>query len=137
MKKLSLLLVFALTTLVACKKDKVETNTDLLIGKWTVNSVTFVTYRNNVEIERNEESKPGMFWDFRDNGTATVNFEGSDDLETNWIASENMLKFSVKENQLDFQINSLTKNNMLVIYNLVDVENGVTYRSSTEFRLTK
>jgi len=137
MRKLILLLIFAFTTLVACKKDKAETNTNRLIGKWKVNSVTYVTYQNGTEMERKEESKPNQFWDFRDNGTATVNFEGSDDLDVNWISTENTLQFTVKEDKLEFQINTLTPNNMLAIYNLVDVENGVTYRSSIEFRLTK
>lgn len=137
MKKLTLLFLIAISTLVACKKDNAERNTDRLIGKWSVESVAYVRYENGVEKEREQYSDLPMKWDFRNNGTATVNLD-SEDEEVTWIATENTLQITRGNAKIDFQINSLTKNYMHVIFeDDTEVRNGITYRETVEFKLRK
>lgn len=138
MKKTTLLLIFALTTLFACKKDDAERNSERLIGRWKVESVTYVAYENGVEKERNQYSDLPLIWDFRDNGTATVNFD-SEDQQVSWNATANVLQIGLREDtKVDFQINTLSKDYMHVVFeDDVDVIDGITYKQTIEFKLRK
>ena len=137
MKKLTLLFICAISTLVACKKHDAERNIDRLIGRWSVESVAYVQYENGVEKEREKFSDLSMAWEFRNNSTATVNFD-SGDQEVTWVATKNTLQITSGEAKIDFQISSLTKNYMHVIFeNHTETRNGIVYKETIEFKLRK
>ena len=138
MKKITLLFLFVFTILSGCKKDGAERNSDRLIGKWNVESVAYIRYENGKETEREQYSNVTLAWDFRNDGTAAVNFEGGEEQVT-WIATDDQIQFKREDGeQLDFKINSLTKNSMNVVFEQrMEVENGITYRSTVQFILRK
>jgi len=138
MKKITLLLLFVFTILFGCKKDDAERNSDRLIGRWNVESVAYIRYENGKETEREQYSNVTLAWDFRDDGTATVNFEGGEEQVT-WTATDDEIQFKREDDQqLNFKINSLTKNSMDVVFEeSVKVEDGITYRNTAQFILRK
>jgi len=138
MKKLTLLLLIAVSTLTACKKDEAERNTDRLIGRWTVESLAYIEYINDQEKERDQYSNLGLIWEFRKDGTATVNTDG-EDVEVTWTATDKNLQLGVADgSKLDFAIISLSKNNLhLSIENDLEVRNGITYKEIVELKLRK
>ncbi len=137
-KKIILLLLSVLTIFSACKKDDAERNSDRLIGRWNVETVAYIEYENGKETERNQYSNLDIFWDFRNDGTATVDFEGGDE-QVRWNATDNMIQFIREEgDQLDFRINSLTKNYLHVVYeDRVRVIDGINVKQTIEFTLRK
>ena len=137
-KKIILLLLSVLTIFSACKKDDAGRNSDRLIGRWKVETVAYVEYQNEKETERNQYSNLDISWEFRNDGTATVNFDGSNE-QVRWAATENMIQFN-RENDdpLDFRINSLTKNYLHVVYeDRVRVIDGINVKQTIEFTLRK
>lgn len=138
MKKLTLLLLIAVSTLTACKKDEAERNTDRLIGRWTVESLAYIEYINDQEKERDQYSNLGLIWEFRKDGTATVNTDG-EDVEVTWTATDKNLQLGIADgSKLDFAIISLSKNNLhLSIENDLEVRNGITYKEIVELKLRK
>lgn len=138
MKKLTLLLLIAVSTLTACKKDEAERNADRLIGRWTVESLAYIEYINDQEKERDQYSNLGLIWEFRKDGTATVNTDG-EDVEVTWTATDKNLQLGVADgSKLDFAIISLSKNNLhLSIENDLEVRNGITYKEIVELKLRK
>ncbi|SOD12548.1 lipocalin family protein [Pedobacter xixiisoli] len=139
MKKATLLLLLAITSILsACKKDEAERNSDRLIGRWKVESVAYIEFQNNKETQREQYSNLELAWEFRNDGTATVNFD-SDEEVVGWTATNDMLQLTRGDDQrLDFKINSLTKSNLHVIFEDRNrVIDGITYRETVEFTLRK
>ena len=96
----------------ACKKDGAGRNLDRLLGRWNVESVAYIHAENGKETEREQYSNVSLAWEFRNDGTATVNFEGGE-AQINWTATDDQIKFRQEDGQqLDFRINSLSKSSM-------------------------
>lgn len=138
MKNLTLIALLFLTTFIACKKDKAEKNTDRLEGKWKVESVTFLKYENGKEVDSRKESLPNQIFDFRSDGSASVNLDG-EDVEVKWTATDALLQLDTQRDvKLDLKIKSLSKTNLLLSYDLgEDVENGITYKETVEVQARK
>ncbi|RYF22545.1 MAG: hypothetical protein EOO42_08630 [Flavobacteriales bacterium] len=140
MKKVTLLLLFVVTSLLSCKKDEAERNTDKLIGKWTVESVAEVNYENGVEKKRQQINAQNQtnICDFRNNGTATLNLDGGE-VEVKWVAVDNRLQVTPERgSDVYFNIKSLTRNELVLeLEDDVDVENGITYRETLEWKMRK
>ncbi|EDM38490.1 hypothetical protein PBAL39_20495 [Pedobacter sp. BAL39] len=141
MKNKYLLILFAaVLTLNSCKKDSVEKNSDRLNGTWNLESVADVQYENGVEVDRDANSDLNLNWEFRNDGTATVNVDGGD-VEVTWSTTETVLSLvaaSEGKSRVDFNIKSLSKNDMHLEYiNYDEAENGVSYRSVREYKLRK
>lgn len=138
MKKITLLYLLALALLSACKKDGSGRNSDLLVGRWDVESVTYVSYQNGKVTEKNKYEDIDLVWEFRNDGTATVNFEGGEEV-TKWTAVDNKLIFTRSDGQqLDFRIYSLTRNILEITFEDRErVVDGVAYKDAIEFRLKK
>lgn len=138
MKKITLVLLMATTIFYACKKEGTERNADRLTGRWNLDSVTYISYQNGKEIERNQYGDLDVVWEFRNDGTATVNFEGGEEI-TKWTAGSDHLMFMRSDGQqLDFRINSLSRNNLNIMFeDQARVVEGITYKDAIEFDLKK
>lgn len=138
MKKISLLLLMVLAIFSACKKDRSERNAARLIGRWNVESVTYISYENGKETEKNRYEDIDLTWEFRSDGSATVNFEGGEEI-TNWTVVNDKLTFTRSDGQrLDFRINSLSSNNLDIVFeDEVRVVEAVTYKDAIEFNLKR
>lgn len=138
MKNLTLIALLFITTLSACKKDKVEKNTDRIEGKWKVESVTYIEYENDKEVDRDEHSLPNQICDFRPDGSATVNLEG-EDVEVKWTATESVLQLDTERGvKIDMSIKTLSKTNLHLVYDAdAVVENNISYKETVEFQMRK
>lgn len=140
MKKNLLLILVLLSSLLACKKDSTEKNTDRLIGRWIVEQVSEVNYENGVEKKRLENfaQNDNQVCDFRKDGTATVNLDGGD-VEVKWELTDKLLKLTTDlEKTVDFNVRTLTNNSLMLEYEEdVEVQNGITYRNTIEFKMRK
>lgn len=140
MKK-NLLLIFVLvTSLVACKKDATETNADRLIGRWIVEQVSEVNYENGVEKQKlqNSAQNDNQICEFRSDGTATVNLDGGD-VEVTWtVTGSNLVLTTDEVLSVNFNILNLNENRLLLEFeDDVEVQNGITYRNTLEFKMRK
>ncbi|SOD13762.1 lipocalin family protein [Pedobacter xixiisoli] len=139
MKKIILLFLFAIILFSACKKDGVERNSDRLIGRWNVESVAYVETENGKETEREQYSNLDLVWEFRSDGTATVNFD-SDKETVRWTSTDDRLQIirNDDDRRLDFKISSLTKNTIHIVFeDRAKVVDGITYTDAIEFNLRK
>ncbi|RZK65698.1 MAG: hypothetical protein EOO92_26070 [Pedobacter sp.] len=140
MKKKLLFIFVLLSSLLACKKDSTEKNADRLISRWIVEQVSEVTYENGVEKQRiqNSAQNESQICEFRSDGTATVNLDGGN-VEVRWVLTDSKLELTTDEAlTVDFNIRTLTNNNLLLEYEEdVEVQNGITYRNTLEFKMRK
>ncbi|MNK59180.1 hypothetical protein D3C87_782800 [compost metagenome] len=140
MKKNLLLIVVLLSSLLACKKDTTEKNTDRIVGRWIVEQVSEVSYENGIEKQRIENfaQNDDQVCEFRKDGTATVNLDGGN-VDVKWTITDSKLKLSTDEaTTIDFDVRTLTNNSLLLEYEEdVEVQNGTTYRRTIEFKMRK
>ena len=131
-------LVAVVATLFACKKDKAEKNTDRLVGKWNMNHTLEVLYENGKEIDRDEDDGQGQTVEFKSDGTGVSSYDdGSENFK--WSATATELKITEEsDSEADvYTIKSLSKTELVLVEEYVEVEGNTTYREVVETKFTK
>ncbi|WP_169304429.1 lipocalin-like domain-containing protein [Pedobacter frigoris] len=130
-------LIAVVATLFACKKDQAEKNSDRLVGTWAVQSILDIEYENNVETGRDEDAGNGETLEFKADGNG-IQTDGQYSDSFKWTATDSELKITWDGDEADvFKIKSLSKTDLHISIEDIDVENNITYKEVTEIKLKK
>lgn len=140
-KNVLVLFIVAAFAISGCKKDdkKDEESKSTIVGKWLVKKIYEVEYENDIKKREDTDTDFGNqdFFEFKADGTGLFSEVGDTDPLTYKVTGDVITITDSPGESFDLKIKSLSGNDLVLVDEATETDQGITYRYVTEITFKK